>query len=91
MTYKELENKINELEEKITKLEKPKDPLKKEEFYDIKFYPLLKVDRLFLKLYNQAAEPTINANSMAFWLESGTPAYYLIYNFNGTKKKVALT
>ncbi|MDD5220146.1 MAG: hypothetical protein PHV11_06250 [Candidatus Bipolaricaulis sp.] len=91
MTYKELENKIKELEEKITELEKPKPLEKKEEFYDIKFYPLLKVDSLFLKTYNQAAEPTILANSMAFWLESETPAYYLIYNFNGTQKKVALT
>jgi len=43
------------------------------------------------KFYNQAAEPNLRDNDWAFWLESGTPKYYLVVNFNSTQVKVELS
>jgi len=86
-----LKKQIEILEEKVGGLSiTPK--VTNKAFEDIKMYPNLKVDSLVLKYYNQDAEPDILANTIALWIDSdGGPAYYLIYNFNGTAKKVALT
>ena len=45
-----------------------------------------------IKVYNQNAEPTIGDNQIALWIDAdGGPAYYLVANFDGTQKTVALT
>jgi len=45
-----------------------------------------------IQIYNQDAEPTIGENQIALWIDSdGGPVYYLLGNFDGTQKKVALT
>ena len=43
------------------------------------------------KFYNQNSEPTLKTNDWCFWLDADGVAYYLVANFNGTQKKVALT
>jgi len=45
-----------------------------------------------IRVYNQNAEPTIGDNQMALWIDAdGGPLYYLLANFDGSQKKVALT
>ena len=95
-TTDELRQYMERLEDRIRELEQRKDPervLDERQFEDIKFFPLLKIDKLiFTGIHNQNAEPTIPANSIAFWIDAdGGPAYYIIFNYNGTAKKVALT
>lgn len=43
------------------------------------------------RIYSQAAEPDIGANSMAFWKDTDDSKYYLILDIAGTQKKVELT
>jgi len=87
-----LRTHLESLEGKMGGMKTPTVGLAKKNFQDIKMYPNLKVDSLILKYYNQATEPAIQTNSIALWIDSdGGPAYYIIYNFNGTAKKVALT
>lgn len=43
------------------------------------------------RIYSQAAEPDIAANSMAFWKDTDDSKYYLILDIAGTQKKFELT
>jgi hypothetical protein len=45
-----------------------------------------------ISFYDQNAEPSLANNTFAFWKDAdGAPDYYLVANFGGTQKKVALT
>jgi hypothetical protein len=44
-----------------------------------------------MKTFNQASEPNIPTNTMAFWINTSTGKYYIIQDFNGTQKKAELT
>ena len=62
-------------------------------FEDIKIYPNLKVENLFIKYMTSTTndEPAILSNSVVLWKDTLTTKYYLKANFNGTSKKIELT
>jgi hypothetical protein len=59
----------------------------------INIFEVIKTNKLiFDGFYSQTTAPTILLNSMAFWKNTtGGGTYFLIFNFNGTQKTVALT
>jgi hypothetical protein len=47
---------------------------------------------LVIPIYSQDDEPDIPNNTIALWIDTdGSPDYYLVADFGGTQKKVALT
>ena len=86
----ELKELIQRLEQRIRVLETKPVVIEKKEFIDV--FDILKCRKyIFDTFYSQDAEPTIAMNSFAFWFDTNAPAYYLLFNFKGTQKKVALT
>jgi len=63
-----------------------------QKYEDIKFYPNLKVDNLYVKYVSSATtdEPTAMSNSIMLWEDTTIGAYYFKSNFNGTPKKVGM-
>lgn len=102
MTIEELQQKYDELrmfgerlDDRIMKLEQKKEPekiLNIQQFEDIKFYPNLKVDNLFIKYIETvvADEPSILSNQIILWKDTTNTKYYIKSNFNGTAKKIEL-
>ncbi len=92
---------IKTIKDKLDKLQKDFDDFKSKYdkkapfkvFEDVKYYPILKVDRLSI-IYIEAAAasiPTPPLNSIALWKDTTNTKYYLQANFKGTQKKVELT
>lgn len=101
-TQKELQQKLEQsiadLNERIMSIEKkqgvnPTNNIEtKIEKKSITEFDLIKVNKIvFDSFYYQNDEPTIPLNSFSFWYDADGTAYYLIFNFNGTQKKVSLT
>jgi hypothetical protein len=95
-TVEELRQHIEGLEDRIKTLEDKGQDFKdtqigiRKDFINI--FDIVKCRRfIFDTFYSQASEPIIPINSFAFWYDTDAPAYYLLFNFNGTQKKVALT
>jgi len=45
----------------------------------------------FPRLFEAAAQPSIQRNTLAMWHDTGTGKFYLMMNIGGTTKKVELT
>jgi hypothetical protein len=56
------------------------------------FYINMGYNQQSIVRYNQASEPDIPNNTMAFWADTDAgPKYYIIQDFGGTQKKAELT
>jgi hypothetical protein len=82
---------IEQLEERIKKLEDKKQvTFEGKKYEDIKFYPVLKVEKLIIKYVKQSTEPIPLSNEILLWQDTDDNKTYIVANFNGTTNSIEL-